>query len=141
MDKIKIIRIIARLNIGGPSIHTVLLSSELGKAGYEDILVCGKVSGSEGDMMYLARDKKISPIVLPYMGREISLTGDFKSFMALFSLMRREKPDIVHTHTAKAGTLGRLAAICAGVPVKVHTFHGHVFDGYFSPVKAGFFYL
>ena len=135
----KILRIIARLNIGGPAIHTVLLSSELSKRGYRDILVCGKVDDSEGDMMYLAAENGVEPIVISELGREISTIKDFKSFIALFLIMRREKPDIVHTHTAKAGTLGRMAAICAGVPIKIHTFHGHVFDGYFSPMKARVF--
>lgn len=135
----KIIRIIARLNIGGPAIHTVLLSSELNKRGYKDILVCGKVNDSEGDMMYLAGENNVAPVIISDLGREISPVKDFKSFVSLFSLMKREKPDIVHTHTAKAGTLGRLAAICAGVPIKVHTFHGHVFDGYFNPMKARVF--
>jgi len=141
MGSKKIVRIIARLNIGGPSIHTVLLSSELNKRGHRDVLVCGKVNDSEGDMMYLARDYNVTPIVVPDLGREISLIKDFKAFITLFSLLMRERPDIVHTHTAKAGTLGRLAAICAGVPIKVHTFHGHIFDGYFSPMKARAFLL
>jgi len=132
----KIVRIIARLNVGGPAIHTVLLSSELEKRGYKNILVCGRVSDSEGDMTYLARDNNVAPVIIPDLGREISLIKDIKAFIAIFLLLRREKPDIVHTHTAKAGALGRLAAFCAGVPVKVHTFHGHVFDGYFNPVRV-----
>lgn len=136
-----IVRVIARLNIGGPAIHTVLLSSELNKRGCRDVLVCGTVDDSEGDMMYLARENNVAPIVIPQLCREISPMRDIKSFAALYSIMRRERPDIVHTHTAKAGTLGRLAALCAGVPVKVHTFHGHVFDGYFSPMKARVFLL
>lgn len=135
----KIVRIIARLNIGGPSIHTVLLSSELTKRGHRDLLVCGKVSDSEGDMIYLAKDKNITPLIISDMARDISPLKDLKAFFALLGILRRERPDIVHTHTAKAGTLGRLAAICAGVPIRVHTFHGHVFDGYFNPVKARIF--
>ncbi len=136
---VKITRVITRLNIGGPAIHTVILTSELNKLGYNDTLVCGNVSESEGDMIYLAEEKSIFPLVIEEMGREISLVRDLKAFWRLFLIMRRERPDIVHTHTAKAGTLGRLAAICAGVPVKVHTFHGHVFDGYFNPIKAKVF--
>ena len=132
----KIIRVIARLNIGGPAIHAVLLSSEFNKRGYDDILVCGKVSDFEGDMMYFARDNGVAPIIIPELSREIAPLKDLKAFLALFSIMRRERPDIVHTHTAKAGTLGRLAALCAGVPIRVHTFHGHIFDGYFNPFKA-----
>lgn len=135
----KVVRIIARLNIGGPAIHTVMLTSELNKRGLRDVLVCGKVSDSEGDMMYFAKENNVTPIVIPELGREVSLLKDLKSLAEIFSIIKREKPDIVHTHTAKAGTLGRIAAIFAGVPVKIHTFHGHVFDGYFSPVKARIF--
>lgn len=141
MRKKKIIRIIARLNVGGPAIHTILLSSALNANGYEDILICGQPSEFEGDMTHLAHGKNLKPYLIPELGREISLVKDIKAFFKLYSLMRREKPDIVHTHTAKAGALGRLAAILAGVPIKVHTFHGHIFDGYFSPLKARFFLL
>lgn len=137
----KIVRVIARLNIGGPAIHTVLLSGELNKRGWKDILVCGRVGGSEGDMTYLAGEMGVAPIVIPELSREIAPLSDLKAFMELFRIMRREKPDIVHTHTAKAGTLGRLAALCAGVPIRIHTFHGHIFDGYFSPAKERAFLL
>ena len=137
----KILRIITRLNVGGPAIHAILLDSELNKNGHTDILVTGTVSDSEGDMFYLAKDKGVTPVVVSDLGREISFKKDLKAFFALYKLMRKEKPDIVHTHTAKAGTLGRLAAILAGVPVKVHTFHGHIFDGYFSPFRAKIFIL
>lgn len=137
----KIVRVITRLNIGGPAIHAILLNSELNKAGYRDILVCGNVSQSEGDMGYLAREKKVEPVLIPEMGRDISPIKDIGVLIKLYNIMRKERPDIVHTHTAKAGTLGRIAALCAGVPVKVHTFHGHIFDGYFSPLKAKLFLL
>jgi glycosyltransferase involved in cell wall biosynthesis len=139
METVKVLRIITRLNIGGPAIHAILLSSELNKRGYRDMLVCGKASESEGDMGYIARGKEVDPIVIPELGRDISPLKDFKAFLKLLSLMRRERPDIVHTHMAKAGALGRLAALFAGVPIRVHTFHGHVFDGYFSPLKARVF--
>ncbi len=139
MRKKKIIRIISRLNIGGPAIHTILLSSSLNEDGYEDILICGKVSKYEGDMHSFARDKNVEPLLIPELGREISFYKDIKAFSKLYSIIRKEKPDIVHTHTAKAGALGRLAAILNGVPIKVHTFHGHVFDSYFSPIKSKIF--
>lgn len=135
----KVLRIIARLNIGGPAIHAILLSSALSDASYKNILVCGSVGESEGDMIYLAEDHCVKPMVIPELGREISFTKDLRAFFKLYSIMRRERPDIVHTHTAKAGALGRLAAIFAGVPVRIHTFHGHIFDGYFSPFKAALF--
>ncbi|MCM8790582.1 MAG: glycosyltransferase family 4 protein [Candidatus Omnitrophica bacterium] len=139
---VKVLRIITRLNIGGPAIHTVLLSSELNKNGsYKDVLVCGRISVSEGDMSYLAREKGVYPIVVEDLIRDISPAKDMKALIGLYSIIKKEKPDIVHTHTAKAGTLGRIAAILARVPVKVHTFHGHIFDGYFSPLKARLFLM
>lgn len=137
----KVMRVIARLNVGGPSIHTILLSHSLNRRGYRDVLVCGRVSESEGDMMYLAREKNVDPIIISELGRDIHFGNDLKSFFKLLKLMRREKPDIVHTHTAKAGALGRLAALIAGVPIRVHTFHGHIFNGYFNPRKAKSFLL
>lgn len=137
----KIVRIISRLNVGGPAIHTVLLTEALNRSGYTDILVCGSVSTSEGDMGYFAREKNVAPYVVPELKRDISFRDDLKALNALRKLIRQERPDIVHTHAAKAGALGRLAAILCGVPVKIHTFHGHVFDGYFSPLKARVFLL
>lgn len=139
MHKKKIIRIISRLNIGGPAIHTILLTSALNKNGYNDILICGKVSKYEGNMHSFARDKNVEPLLIPELGREISFKKDLKAFFKLYSIVKKEKPDIVHTHTAKAGVLGRLAAIFNGVPIKVHTFHGHIFDSYFSPIKSKIF--
>lgn len=136
---IKILRVIARLNVGGPAIHAILLSNALNKIGYRDILVCGKVSESEGDMGYLAKAYGIEPVYIPELGREISFKKDIKVFLKLYSIIKKERPDIIHTHTAKAGALGRLAAICAGVPIKIHTFHGHIFDGYFNPARARMF--
>lgn len=135
----KIVRVITRLNIGGPAIHVVLLSSEFNLAGYKDILVSGRTSETEGDMDYYAKEKSVSPLYVDELGRDISFWKDIRAFFTILAVMIKEKPDIVHTHTAKAGTLGRLAAILAGVPIKIHTFHGHVFDGYFSPQKAMIF--
>ncbi len=136
MKKTKILRIIARLNIGGPAIHTILLSDELKKLGYETVLVKGSEGKSEGNMMDLAESRGINPVVIPELGREIGLINDIKAFLRLYKLIKKEKPDIVHTHTAKAGTLGRIAAWLAGVPVIVHTFHGHVLTGYFGRLKS-----
>ena len=137
---VKVVRVITRLNIGGPAIHTILLSSELNLSGvYKDILVCGEVSEGEGDMSYFAKEKGVEPVRIPHLRREISLKDDLKAFWSIYSILRKERPDIVHTHTAKAGTLGRFAAMLAGVPVRIHTFHGHVFDGYFDPVRTRVF--
>jgi glycosyltransferase involved in cell wall biosynthesis len=135
----KIVRIIARLNIGGPAIHVSLLSAGLNHGRFHTTLVAGSIGEHEGDMSYLAASYGVQPVFLPELGREIGWKNDARALKQLMRLMRREKPDIVHTHTAKAGTLGRLAAMAAGVPVKVHTFHGHVFHGYFSPRQTRVF--
>ena len=129
---IKIVRIIARLNIGGPAINVVLLSEGLKDDGFETTLITGRVEESEGDMSYFALEKGINPVIVNELARSISPIKDIKALCKIYRIIRKEQPDIVHTHTAKAGVVGRMAAILAGVPVKVHTFHGHVFEGYFS---------
>ncbi len=141
MKKVKIIQIIARLNIGGPAIHTILLSDELDRLGYETVLVKGSEGAAEGNMMDLAEAKGIKPVVIPELGREIGIKNDLVAFYKLYRLIKKEKPDIVHTHTAKAGTLGRIAARLAGVPVILHTFHGHVLTGYFGRFRSWVFIL
>lgn len=137
--KKKIIRVIARLNIGGPAIHVILLSAYLDPERYETILVSGKEAADEGNMLHLAEEKGVAPIIVENLGRELNLLRDLKTLWLLYRLFRRERPDIVHTHTAKAGTVGRIAALLAGTPVIVHTFHGHVLHGYFSKGKTAFF--
>jgi glycosyltransferase involved in cell wall biosynthesis len=137
--KKKVIRVIARLNVGGPAIHVILLTDGLNSGRYETLLVSGKEGPSEGDMFHLAREKGVNPVILSNLGRDLNPIHDLSTLWQLYSLFRREKPDIVHTHTAKAGTVGRLAARLAGVPVIVHTFHGHVLHGSFGPLKTHFF--
>ncbi|MFA7029450.1 MAG: glycosyltransferase family 4 protein [Candidatus Cloacimonadaceae bacterium] len=137
--KKKIVRIISRLCIGGTSVHVSLLSYHFNNDNWESILVAGVTSENEGDMIYLPKRYGIEPIIIKSMGREISLWKDFLSEIQLIKLLKKEKPDIVHTHTSKAGTLGRIAAILTGVPQIYHTFHGHTFEGYFSPLKTKIF--
>jgi len=138
---IKILRILGRINVGGPAIHAVLLTEGLNSRLFHSTLVVGTVGRSEGDMRYFAQAHGVCPIIVPELGREISWRDDIVAFWKLFCLCRQERPDIVHTHTAKAGTLGRIAALLAGVPVKIHTFHGHVFHGYFGWLKTKLFVL
>ncbi|MDR1998091.1 MAG: glycosyltransferase family 4 protein [Candidatus Margulisbacteria bacterium] len=138
----KILRIIARLNVGGPAIHVTNLNYYLDKNyGYESLLVYGSLAAGEGSMEYLAADKNLRTLVLPELGREISFCKDLKTIWRLYRIIRREKPDIVHTHTAKAGTVGRLAARLAGVKKIYHTFHGHIFHSYFGRLKSRVFML
>ncbi|MBW1896468.1 MAG: glycosyltransferase family 4 protein, partial [Deltaproteobacteria bacterium] len=134
--KIRICRVIARLNIGGPAIHVLNLSSGLDRDTFETMLLTGVVGPNEREMGYLAKGLGVKPVVIPGMGRDISPFRDVKSLLSLWHIMRQYKPHVVHTHTAKAGTLGRVAAALAGVPVIVHTFHGHVFHNYFPPLKS-----
>ena len=170
----KIVRIIARLNIGGPARNAVLLAEGLNdvtphpsplpkgerEVYWETVLVCGEVGEGEGDMMYLAREKGIEPVVVPELGRELSFWDDWQAFWKIYRIICKERPDILHTHTAKAGALGRLAGVLynasltfsphpnplpswgegkRGRCVLVHTFHGHVLRGYFGKVKTLFF--
>lgn len=129
-------RIFSRLNIGGPSIHVVLLTEQLDASRYETTLVVGREGDREGSFDALARAKNVSPLILETMGRSIRMVDDLRSFVFLVRLMARERPHIVHTHTAKAGALGRLAALVTAVPIVVHTFHGSVFSGYFGAMGS-----
>jgi glycosyltransferase involved in cell wall biosynthesis len=140
-SKKKILRIITRLNIGGPAIHTVILTAGLDRTRFQSLLVTGTVSEDEGDMSYFAYQHSVNPVIIPELGKEIDWKTDLIVLYKLFRLMKSEKPDIVHTHTAKAGTLGRIAAILSGVPFTVHTFHGHVLHSYFGKFRTKIFIL
>ncbi len=131
---IKILRVIARLNVGGPALHCLLLSKTLSRSRFESVLVTGATEPGEAsyEELFEASSEGFRHFRLPRLRRKVSLVGDFKTLWELIKIMRREKPDIVHTHTAKAGVLGRLAAHFTRVPIVVHTFHGHVLSGYFS---------
>ena len=139
MEPIRILRVIARLNVGGPALHVSYLSRELDKLGYETTLVAGSIGGSEGSMEYVAEELGVKPVYLPALQREISPLQDLAAARQLLRLIRELRPDILHTHTAKAGAVGRLAVQLAGSArpkVVVHTFHGHVLRGYFGPAKT-----
>jgi glycosyltransferase involved in cell wall biosynthesis len=133
---IKIVRILARLNIGGPAIHVVNLTAGLNPERFQSLLVTGVENPDEGSMLDYALSRGIQPLILPEIVNEFRLKPrDGKALLHLYQLMRRERPHIVHTHTAKAGFLGRLAARLAGVPLIVHTYHGHVLHGYYGATK------
>lgn len=138
-EKLKVVRVIARLNIGGPAIHSIILTKMLDSDRFESFLVAGTPEKSEGDMTYLAKELGVRPEVINELGRSISWKDDLIAFVKLYRILRRIRPHIVHTHTAKAGTLGRLAAMLAGVPVRIHTFHGHIFHSYFGRRKTKIF--
>jgi len=147
MKKIKILRIIARLNIGGPAIHTILLTEGLEKNKFESLLLCGTISKYEGDMRYYAIEKNIKPVFVPELKRELNFFNDLIAFIKIYKIIKKVQPDIIHTHTAKAGAIGRMAGIVYNFfnpsrQIKlVHTFHGHIFEGYFGKIKTKIFIL
>jgi glycosyltransferase involved in cell wall biosynthesis len=146
----KIVRIIARLNVGGPARHVVWLTKALQTAEFQSVLMTGTVPEGEEDMSYFAAEHEVEPVFIPEMSRELSVK-DVISLWKVFRFLQREKPDIVHTHTAKAGTIGRVAGFfyrwltpkaLINRPRKVsfvHTYHGHVFHSYYGKRKTEFF--
>lgn len=126
-----IVRVLTRLGAGGPPIHATLLTREMRRLGYDSTLVTGRCDAADGDMSYLlCADDPVHYI--DELSRSISPWRDAVALVKLYRFIRQQRPDIVHTHTAKAGVMGRLAAKMVGAPVVVHTFHGNVLDGYFS---------
>ena len=142
--RIKILRVIARLNMGGPALHVAYLTSGLRDRGYDTTLVAGSLARGEDSMAFVADARDVGVVQINELGREISPLRDLLATVKLARLIRRERPDILHTHTAKAGTVGRVAAMLAGrkaPPIVVHTFHGHVLRGYFGPFRSRVFLL
>jgi glycosyltransferase involved in cell wall biosynthesis len=129
----RILRIINRFNVGGPVYNVTYLTKYLPET-YETLLIGGCATQTEQDATYILSDHGIQAQVLPSMSRSIRIFNDLKTFFILLKLIRSFKPDIVHTHASKAGVLGRIAAKIMGVRVIVHTYHGHVFHGYFNPI-------
>jgi glycosyltransferase involved in cell wall biosynthesis len=141
-EPVKVLRVIARLNMGGPALHVAYLTAGLRERGYETTLVAGTLAQGEDSMAFVASGLGVAVVTIPELGREISPVRDLIATLRLARLIRRERPQILHTHTAKAGTVGRLAARLAGSarpPIVVHTFHGHVLRGYFGPVRSRLF--
>lgn len=129
-------RIIARLNVGGPSIQAITLTDRLTALGYRTTLVHGREGEREGNMHHLADQLGVRPLLIGALRRDPGL-HDLVALLGLVRVIRRERPQLVHTHAAKGGTLGRLATLAASLgrdrPVLVHTYHGHSLAGYFSP--------
>jgi glycosyltransferase involved in cell wall biosynthesis len=142
----RVARIIARLNVGGPAQHVVWLSEALQDGEFESVLITGIVPPGEEDMSAFAAAHGVRPLVIPEMSREIS-PRDAVTIWKLFRFFRRYRPDVVHTHTAKAGAAGRAAGflyrmLTPRARVKfVHTFHGHVFHSYYGKLKTRLFLL
>lgn len=137
-QKIRVLRIANRLNIGGPTYNVCYLSKHLGES-FETMLVAGQEESSEGSSLYVAESMGLSPKFIPSMRRAIRLRQDRKAYQEIRKIIREYKPHVVHTHAAKAGAIGRYAAYKEGVPVVLHTYHGHVFHSYFNKAKTAVF--
>ena len=138
--KIKVLRIINRFNIGGPIYNAVLLSAFMPEE-YETLLIGGMPEENEANSLYIAEKYGVSPVLISEMQREPNLTNDNKALKKIKEIIRTFQPDIVHTHASKAGALGRKAAFDCGVPIVIHTFHGHIFHSYFSWWKTKLYQL
>ncbi len=134
----RILRIINRLNLGGPTYNAAYLSKYV-DSRYETMLLAGMKDDTEASSEFILRKVGVTPIYIDGMYRSIYPLLDLKAYSKIKAIIRDFKPDIVHTHAAKAGALGRMAAYQCNVPVIVHTFHGHVFHSYFKPLKTKFF--
>ena len=132
---IRVMRIIARMNVGGPAVQVSGLLRGFNKAEFDQRLFTGYCAEDEADYLdTVATD--VTAVRIQGLGRRVTLSADLRSFISLVREIRLFKPDVIHTHTAKAGLLGRMASIVSLQPsIRVHTFHGHLLDGYFGPLK------
>ncbi len=135
---VRVLRVIARLNVGGPARHVALLNAGMDESQrFRSWLVTGTENPGEGTLLDYARARGVEPLVIPEIRGQASFTPrDIVALAKLTALVRRIRPHVVHTHTAKAGFLGRIAARAAGVPVVLHTYHGHVLTGYYGHAKT-----
>jgi glycosyltransferase involved in cell wall biosynthesis len=125
--------------MGGPALHVSYLTRGLEERGYRTTLVAGQIARGEGSMSYVADRLGVAVTEALHLGRDVSPLNDVKAVRSLVEIIRRERPTILHTHTAKAGAIGRAAARLAGIakpPIVVHTYHGHVLRGYFGPAAT-----
>jgi glycosyltransferase involved in cell wall biosynthesis len=135
---IRVLRILNRFNLGGPTYNAAYLTRYL-PPEFETLLLGGKNDPSEKNSEFIPNQLGISPVILHEMRRKISLPNDVLAYRHIRKIMQEFQPQIVHTHASKAGALGRLAAHSLKVPIILHTFHGHVFDAYFSHLSANFY--
>jgi len=134
----RVLQIINRLNLGGPAFHVAILTKNL-QDDFEVKLISGTKQDSEESSGFIVKEMGLDFTEIKHMKRSLNPLNDYISYREIRKIIRDFKPDIIHTHAAKAGALGRLAAIHEKVPVIVHTFHGHVFHSYFHPLKSNFF--
>lgn len=134
----RVLRIFNRLILGGPSFNVTYLTTFMSPE-FETKLIIGAKDPHEQEATFLKTDYGLNPIEIPSMKRAINFTEDRKAYQQIKKIIQEYKPHIVHTHAAKPGALGRLAASACNVPVILHTFHGHVFHSYFGKAKSRLF--
>ena len=130
----KVLRIINRFNLGGPTYNVAYLTKYL--EGYETMLVGGEKDETENSSTFITESLGIEPLIVKEMKRKIDPIQDIEAYKKIKRIIKDYQPDIVHTHASKAGTIGRLAAFSCKVPAVVHTFHGHVFHSYFGKAST-----
>ena len=137
--KIKVLRIMHRINVGGPTYHATYLTKYMNSNLFETRLISGNLDANEKSGKYILDSLNVDVSFVKHMFRKINLFKDFLAFLEIRKIIKDFQPDIIHTHAAKSGSLGRLAAFSQRVPVVIHTFHGHVFHSYFSNIKTKIF--
>lgn len=136
----RVLRIINRFNLGGPTYNVAYLTRYL-EPEFETLLIGGQKDDSEESSEFIVQEMGIKPVIIPEMKRSINPINDFIAYRKIRKIILEFRPDVVHTHAAKAGTIGRLAAFSCKVPVVMHTFHGHVFHSYFGKFKTAIYKL
>jgi glycosyltransferase involved in cell wall biosynthesis len=140
----KIVHAIARLNVGGAALSVLELAAGQQRDGHDVIVVAGTIPRGEASMEHIAVDLGVPYLHVPELQRDVSLSRDLAAVRALHRILRERRPDVLHTHTSKAGTAGRVAALLRGrnrPSAVVHTYHGHVLKGYFDPRRERLFRL
>ena len=140
--QLTIVHVIARLNVGGAALHVLQLAREQQRRGHDVLVVAGTLAAGEESMEYLADELGVELHRLPALQRELSPRSDSAAVRELRAILRARRPHVLHTHTAKAGATGRVAALLAGrgrPQAVVHTYHGHVLSGYFDSRRERIF--
>ncbi len=143
-EPLRIVHAIARLNVGGAALSVIELAAEQRRRGHEVVVIAGTLAPGEDSMEYLADERDVPVLPLPALQRELSPRADARAIRTIRRELRRLRPQVLHTHTAKAGATGRIAALLSGSArpgTVVHTYHGHVLSGYFSPRRERIFRL